>query len=169
MHVIAAIALVLMSSGYGAATSRHIKALAEEDVRGLLEGRGMGLAMAAELNHYPGPMHVLEMAEKLMLTPAQKTAVQEAHDRMKASALALGAEIVELERQLDQSFVTATIDEKRLAHLTAQIAERQGRLRYAHLAAHIATRAVLTKEQIHAYDEARGYGKPDQKTHHPGH
>ena len=28
----------------------------------------MGLALAAELNGYPGPLHVLEMADRLQLT-----------------------------------------------------------------------------------------------------
>ena len=33
----------------------------------LRAGRGMGLALAAELNGYPGPAHVLELADKLDL------------------------------------------------------------------------------------------------------
>ena len=32
----------------------------------------MGLAKAAELNHYPGPAHVLTLATELALTPDQK-------------------------------------------------------------------------------------------------
>ena len=29
----------------------------------------MGLALAAELNGYPGPLHVIELADSLRLTP----------------------------------------------------------------------------------------------------
>ena len=36
-------------------TDRPIKALAPERVEELLAGRGAGYALAAELNHYPGP------------------------------------------------------------------------------------------------------------------
>ena len=169
MQSMLAVMLVLLSTGYGTLTGRHIKALSEEDIVGLREGRGMAMALAAELNHHPGPMHVLELADVLKLTAEQKTAVQAAHDRMKATAVALGGEIVGLERQLDEAFATGAIDEKKLAELTSAIAERQGRLRYAHLAAHITTRAVLSPEQVKMYDEARGYGSGAEHQHHHKH
>jgi len=167
MHSILAVALLLLNTSYGAMTSRHIKALSHEDIQGLQEGRGMGFALAAELNSYPGPKHVLEMAADLKLTVDQRTRVQQSHDEMKSSAVALGREIVDLERQLDEAFAAGNIDAKRLRELTAAIAERQGKLRYAHLAAHLTTRAALTAEQIKAYDAARGYGL--EKGAHPGH
>jgi Spy/CpxP family protein refolding chaperone len=166
MHSILAVALLLLNTSYGAMTSRHIKALSHEDIQGLQEGRGMGFALAAELNSYPGPKHVLEMADDLKLTVEQRTRVQQSHDEMKSSAVALGKEIVDLERQLDEAFAAGNIDAIRLRELTAAIAERQGKLRYAHLAAHLTTRATLTAEQIKAYDAARGYGSA---TKHPGH
>jgi len=45
--------------------SRSVKALSEQQVADLNEGRGMGMALAAELNGYPGPSHVLELADSL--------------------------------------------------------------------------------------------------------
>ena len=86
MHSILAVALLLFNTSYGAMTSRHIKALSHEDIQGLREGRGMGFALAAELNSYPGPKHVLEMADVLKLTVDQRTKVQQSHDEMKSSA-----------------------------------------------------------------------------------
>src|SRR5688572_33372011 len=166
MHSILAVALLLLNTSYGAMTSRHIKALSHEDIQGLQEGRGMGFALAAELNSYPGPKHVLEMAADLKLTVDQRTRVQQSHDEMKSSAVALGREIVDLERQLDEAFAAGIIDSGRLRELTAAIAERQGKLRYAHLAAPLTTRAALTAEQIKAYDAARAYGA---KNAHPAH
>jgi Spy/CpxP family protein refolding chaperone len=145
-----------------------LQALSPDAIQGLLEGRGMGLAKAAELNSYPGPKHVLEMADSLKLTPEQRAAVQKSHDEMKATAVALGKEIVDLERQLNHAFASTTIDARRLAELTSSIAERQGKLRYAHLAAHLTTRGELTPEQIKAYDLARGYGS-DKPAAHTGH
>lgn len=53
---------------YAGFHSREIKALSASDVEGLQQGRGMGLALPAELNGYPGPMHVLELADELNLT-----------------------------------------------------------------------------------------------------
>ena len=48
---------------YAGLEVRSIKALPEQQIADLRAGRGMGLALAAELNGYPGPMHVLELAE----------------------------------------------------------------------------------------------------------
>ena len=36
----------------------------------------MGLALAAELNGYPGPRHVLDLADQLGLTPEQQVEAQ---------------------------------------------------------------------------------------------
>lgn len=85
----------------------------------------------------------------------------------RTDAVLLGKEIVDLEQQLNDAFASTAIDAKRLRELTAAIAERQGRLRYVHLAAHLTTRAALTPHQIKAYDEARGYGSG--KDAHTGH
>ena len=53
---------VTSASPYVGLEAREIKALSEEQRQELLDGHGMGLALAAELNHYPGPKHVLELA-----------------------------------------------------------------------------------------------------------
>ena len=39
--------------------SSPIRGLSEQEIDDLTNGRGMGLARAAELNGYPGPLHVL--------------------------------------------------------------------------------------------------------------
>src|SRR5215475_1130417 len=53
---------------YAGFEQRPIKALSEQEVDDLRAGRGMGLALAAELNGYPGPSHVLELADRLDLS-----------------------------------------------------------------------------------------------------
>ena len=58
---------------YETLAGRGVKALPEAQAADLLAGRGMGLALAAELNGYPGPMHVLENAEALGLGPEQRS------------------------------------------------------------------------------------------------
>ena len=151
-------AAMAQPSPYTSLTGREIKALSEDDVRKLREGQGMGLALAAELNGYPGPKHVLELAGKLSLSDDQRTRVQAIYDTMHKSAVSLGAEIIDLERQLDKAFAQSEIDAKKLAELSIAIGEKQGPLRNAHLAAHIETKALMTRHQIHLYEQARGYG-----------
>jgi hypothetical protein len=53
---------------YAGLEARSIKTLSDQQIGDLRAGRGMGLALAAELNGYPGPMHVLELADALGLS-----------------------------------------------------------------------------------------------------
>ena len=76
---------------YAGLQTRPLKALSGEDLADLREGRGMGLALAGELNGYPGPKHVLELARELNLTEAQRARTQELFDAMKAEAVPLGS------------------------------------------------------------------------------
>jgi hypothetical protein len=57
---------------YAGFQQRTVKALSEQEIADLRAGRGMGLALAAELNGYPGPAHVLEKADALGLSSAQR-------------------------------------------------------------------------------------------------
>jgi len=57
------------------------------------------LAKAAELNNYPGPAHVLELASELHLT-AERAATNALFRSMQAKATALRQEIVRHEREL---------------------------------------------------------------------
>jgi hypothetical protein len=60
------------SAPYSGQQTRSIKALSSEDIAALLKGEGMGMAKAAELNGYPGPVHVLTLAKELKLTESQR-------------------------------------------------------------------------------------------------
>ena len=86
---------------YTGLESRAIKALSSEQIDEYHQGLGMGLALAAELNGYPGPKHVLEMKDELALTSAQQTNTEELFEQMHASAVTLGGAIIELEAALD--------------------------------------------------------------------
>ncbi|MGG5811008.1 Spy/CpxP family protein refolding chaperone [Falsiroseomonas sp. CW058] len=142
---------------YAGLEGRRIKALSEEDAAGLLAGRGMALALAAELNGYPGPMHVLEHADALGLSAAQRATAESLRSRMLDEARAIGARIVALEEELDRLFAGGMADTGRLAVLTASLGALNGRLREVHLASHIAMRDALRPEQRLAYDRLRGY------------
>jgi Spy/CpxP family protein refolding chaperone len=136
---------------------RTIKALSEEEIRDLLEARGMGLAKAAELNSYPGPLHVLQLAAQLGLSEAQRKATDSLYANMRQRALSIGRQIVEAERILDRAFANGAIEPATLRSQVGAIANLQGELRAVHLEAHIAQRSLLTPEQITRYDVLRGY------------
>ena len=92
------------TSPYADQEQRAIKALSDDEIRDLLEARGMGLAKAAELNSYPGPLHVLQLANELGLSDAQRKATDSLYATMRQRALSIGRQIVEAERTLDRAF-----------------------------------------------------------------
>ena len=153
-------------STYRGQEGREIKALSVEEIDSLQAGDGMGLAKAAELNRYPGPRHVLQLAEALELSEEQRAQTQEAFDRMKERAVALGSAIVEKERALDRMFRDRDIDREKLEAAVHEIANLQGKLRLAHLEAHLELESVFNHDQIARYIELRGYHDPSQH-HHP--
>jgi parvulin-like peptidyl-prolyl isomerase len=89
-------------SPYSGMQTRPIKALSDQQVADLKAGRGMGLALAAELNGYPGPAHLLELADKLELTAEQRARAQELFESMRQEALPLGARLIQQEAELDR-------------------------------------------------------------------
>lgn len=145
-------------SPYAELADREIKALSGEEVSGLLAGQGMGMALAAELNGYPGPKHVLELADMLELTDDQRVRVQAIFDGMEARAVELGERLVALERELDRAFAAGIITPEALSRLLSDIGEARARLRRVHLQAHLEVTPVLTEAQRAHYDMARGYG-----------
>jgi hypothetical protein len=82
---------------YAGLEARPIKALSDEQIADLHAGRGMGMALPAELNGCPGPVHVLELAESIQLSDVQRTKVQELFDAMQAEAVPLGEKLISQE------------------------------------------------------------------------
>src|SRR5262249_40158483 len=145
-------------SPYAGQEQRTIKALSDEEIRDLLEARGMGLAKAAELNSYPGPLHVLQLANELGLPDPQRKPTDTLYPTMRQRALSIGRQIIEAEqRALDRAFANGAIEPATLRSQVTAIATLQGKLRAVHLEAHLAQRSLLTPEQIAQYDALRGY------------
>ena len=157
-------------SPYAGMTDRPIRALSAEQQADLLAGRGMGLALAAELNGWPGPAHVIELASAMQLTPAQLAATQRLMAEMQAAASTLGARVIEEERALDNAFRDRSVTPSDLSARTARIAALQGEIRDVHLRTHLAQAALLNAEQIAAYSRLRGYagGTPQHGGPMPG-
>lgn len=160
-------------SSYAGEQTRAIKSLSKDDIAALEQGTGWGLALAAELNHVPGPRHVLDMSSEIVLDEAQVSAISDIYDEMKADAIRQGAIFISLEAELDRRFRDDTVTDAILRSSVDEISKARGDLRYIHLVAHLKTADVLSVHQIKMYNKLRGYygddlcsGMPDG--HDPG-
>lgn len=176
MRIIVLAAILVVSGAAGASESpyagqqqRGVKALSEHQVEGYLDGRGMGYAKAAELNAFPGPRHVLDLAGELDLTPEQARRTRALFSAMKTRAAALGAQLVDKEKELDRRFATGAIDSASLAELVSDIGALEAKIRQVHLQAHLKQKALLEARQIRAYAELRGYASKDGMEHDHSH
>ena len=145
------------TSPYSGEEKRPIKSLSADDIDELRNGRGWGLAKAAELNGMPGPAHLLEMRDAIGLTPDQVVEIEALFQRMKASATALGERLIALEADLNDAFARGDIGRDALAAKLAAIGEVRTALRLTHLETHLATPKILKPAQIAAYNRLRGY------------
>ena len=144
-------------SPYSGQETRDIKALSPEEIADLNAGRGMGLALAAELNGYPGPRHVLDLAQELQLTAEQQRETTALFEAMRRETSALGAELIEAERALDRLFAERRATPDSVATATGHAGAIEAKLRAAHLRYHLAMVVVLTSDQVAAYNHLRGY------------
>ncbi len=152
-------------ASYAGQEQREIKALSPEEIKDYLAGKGMGLAKAAELNCYPGPAHVLELAEKLQLDAQQKILSEAIFKAMQAQAIYQGKALVEKERELDRLFAGGGITDENLRAALETIGRLQAEVRRTHLQAHLEQRKILTQQQIVRYEELRGYTSHAGRAH----
>jgi len=150
---------------YAGLQTRPIKTLSEQQIADLNAGRGMGLALAAELNGYPGPIHLIELAEQLHLSPDQKSKLKSLFEAMKTETIPLGTALISQERSLNDDFANHTVTLASLEGATQKIGVTQAALRAAHLKYHLSTVAVLTPEQIAQYNRLRGYTGNEDRPH----
>jgi hypothetical protein len=152
-------------SPYAGMENRTVKALSGQQISDLEAGRGMGLALAAELNGYPGPLHVIQHADALKLTPEQRQRTRGLFAEMTAQTIALGRRLIEQETRLDRAFAGRTITGETVGEITAAIGATQGALRAAHLRFHLAQAEILTVKQLGRYAELRGYSPGAHREH----
>ena len=157
-------------SPYAGQEMRTIKSFSAKEIESLRSGGGMGFAKLAELNHYPGPRHVLDSAQELELTPSQLAATEALFAEMRTNAIALGKELLDAEAALDRAFASKEIDADALERALFEIGNIRARLRFVHLEAHLRQRDLLTDTQVARYDRIRAYGLSEENhEQHPGH
>jgi len=111
--IVAAVAISALTSAaiaqqpYAGLQDRTVKTLSEQQIADLTAGRGMGLALAAELNGYPGPVHVIEMADQLRLSPEQVSKLKALFEAMKAETIPLGPRLFHRSASLTIALPTA--------------------------------------------------------------
>ena len=157
LAVLCGTGLASQISPYAGQEHRAIKSMSDQEIASLLAGAGLGFARAAELNGYPGPMHVLELADHLVLSTEQHAATQLLMTQHKARARTLGEQLVNAERDLDNLFAARTADADTVDEATRRVALLQAQVRAEHLKTHIAQTALLSDKQVQLYGALRGY------------
>ncbi len=142
---------------YAGLEKRRVSALSEDEVAGILDGKGMGFALPAELNGYPGPMHILELANRFKLSEVQRAGVEVLFAKMKERAREAGRRYVDAETAVGDAF-RARADRATIVRLVEAADHPRAQKRLAHLEAHIDARALLSEDQLKLYAELRGYG-----------
>lgn len=138
----------------GAPGHQVAQACAEQFKTVVGEGRGFGMAFAADQNGYPGPMHVLELKDRLKLTPEQEATARELHAAVRAE-LPKSTRLLEAERRLERLFAERLATEESVRAAVAEIERALTDVRLVHLLTHLRTRELLSEEQRRIYHEAR--------------
>ena len=144
-------------TGSGDAEGRAPAWLSAQESDDYREGRGMGLSKSAELNGYPGPAHVLELADQLGLTAEQRAKTEALLASMRADARAFGGRLIRREVELDALFQSKMADAGAVDAIVDEIAALRGAIRRTHLRAHLLETSFLDPRQIDSYGKLRGY------------
>jgi Spy/CpxP family protein refolding chaperone len=142
----------------GGGPHRRVHAAQEEFDRVVAQGLGAGLAFAADQNGYPGPLHVLELKDRLGLTREQETRLEALRNVMFSASRPKSVQLLEAEARLRRLFAEGNADEARVRAAVGDVERTRAELRLVHLLTHLPTRAMLTEEQRRLYHEAR-WGK----------
>lgn len=145
-------------SGHGAHTTapRHSPDVCEREFeRVVADGRGFGMAFAADRHGYPGPLHVLELATQLGLSADQEIRVRALMDAMFAESRPKGAALLAAERRLTALFASGRPDADSVRAAVTEVERLRAELRTLHLVTHLRTRDLLSDAQRKAYHAAR--------------
>jgi Spy/CpxP family protein refolding chaperone len=123
--------------------------------KNISEGRGFGMAFVADQQGYPGPLHVLELKDRLKLTPTQEIQVQALLAAMFAESRPKSEQFLVIERKLRSLFVDGVPDEASVRRGITEVGRARSEVRMVHLLFHLRTRDLLDDEQRRIYQEVR--------------
>lgn len=139
----------------GSSPHQLVEACATEFERTIASGRGAGMAFVADQNGYPGPLHVLELKDRLKLTAEQEAKAQAMLGAMFAESRPKSARLLDAEAKLRQLFASGRADETAVQAAVAAVERARAEVRLVHLIFHLKTRDLLSDEQRRVYHEAR--------------
>jgi Spy/CpxP family protein refolding chaperone len=181
--VVTLVAAIVLTSGSWSADAQHGVPPARPDgppphmlaqmcatafEKNIGEGRGFGMAFVADQQDYPGPLHVIELKDRLNLTPEQDAKTQTLLAAMFAESRPKGERLLEAERKLGSLFTEGKADEGSIRSAVAEVERARGDVRLVHLMFHLKTRDLLTAEQRRLYHEARWSGHRPMGPHGGG-
>lgn len=152
-------------SPYADHLDNEVRGLSTKEIEDLRNGAGMGFALAAEVNGWPGPLHALELADDLGLAGHQREELERLRAAMLAEAVPLGEAIVAAHGRLEAGFRSGSMDTDRLMEDVATLEGLYAELRVVHLATHLAAQPLFTQHQLAEYDRLRGYSDDGAHEH----
>ena len=154
------------SAGAGRGHHHAAEACTAEFEQVIATGRGFGMAFAADQNGYPGPLHVLELRERLKLTADQVAKMEALMRGMFDESRPKSARLLAAEAKLRRLFADGKADDGMVRAAVADVERARSDVRLVHLLAHLRTRDLLTEEQRRAYHEARWGASSGPSTPH---
>jgi hypothetical protein len=136
-------------------TIKHspLKTLSDVQYNALIRGEDIsGMSLAAELNHYPLPEKVLKYKREVDLSPIQVSKISAIAKELLRKKLEMGLIIINNERTLDSIFRYHRLDNGSLIFYANRYGLYQGELRNAILQACLATRGLLSEQQIKRFE-----------------
>jgi hypothetical protein len=136
-------------------TAKHspLKTLSYDRYDALIKGEDIdGMSLAGELNHYPLPDKVLKQKKQVNLSPIQVTKISAIAKELHRKKLEMGLIIINNERTLDSIFKYNRLNNGSLIFYTNRYGLYQGEIRNAILQACLATRMLLSDDQVKRYE-----------------
>jgi Spy/CpxP family protein refolding chaperone len=134
---------------------RAAQACATEHDQVVAEGRGFGMAFAADQNGYPGPLHILELRERLALTSEQVAKTEALMRAMFDESRPKSARLLSAEARLRGLFAEGAANEAAVRTAVADVERARSDIRLVHLLTHLRARDLLTESQRRLYHDAR--------------
>jgi hypothetical protein len=136
-------------------TLKHspLKTLNDRQYDALINGKDIdGMSLAAELNHYPLPDKVIKLKREINLSPIQVTKIGALAKELHRKRLEMGLIIINNEKTIDSLFRTGKLDNGTLIFYANRYGLYQGELRNAILQACLATKYLLSQQQLNRFE-----------------
>jgi hypothetical protein len=106
--------------------------------KNIATGRGFGMPFVADHNGYPGPLHLIELKDRLKSTPDQEAKAQVMMSAMFAESRPKSARLLDAEAKLAQLFANS------MRAAVAEVEKAHTEVRLVHLMPHLTARDLLT-------------------------